>query len=73
MVRRRQPSLVDVMRGGPGAQWLAGAGAEWLAATENAQPLLFAIQVGMIRVIDARGMRYDAAIGLVSAKLPRRG
>lgn len=57
------PSLVDVMRGGPGAQWLAGAGAEWLAATENAQPLLFAIQVGMIRVIDARGMRYDAAIG----------
>lgn len=57
------PSLVDVMRGGPGAEWLAGAGAEWLAATENAQPLLFAIQVGMIRVIDARGMRYDAAIG----------
>ncbi|MBL3964368.1 acyltransferase domain-containing protein, partial [Burkholderia sp. KCJ3K979] len=57
------PSLVDVMRGGPGATWLAGAGAEWLAATENAQPLLFAIQVGMIRVIDAQGMRYDAAIG----------
>lgn len=57
------PSLVDVMRGGPSAEWLAGAGAEWLAATENAQPLLFAIQVGMIRVIDARGMRYDAAIG----------
>ncbi|NHV27425.1 type I polyketide synthase [Burkholderia sp. D-99] len=56
-------SLVDVMRGGPSAEWLAGAGAEWLAATENAQPLLFAIQVGMIRVIDARGMRYDAAIG----------
>ncbi|MET5021446.1 acyltransferase domain-containing protein, partial [Burkholderia pseudomallei] len=43
--------------------WLAGAGAEWLAATENAQPRLFAIQVGMIRVIDGRGMRYDAAIG----------
>ncbi|MGT0191963.1 SDR family NAD(P)-dependent oxidoreductase [Burkholderia pyrrocinia] len=57
------PSLVDVMRGGPGAEWLAGAGAEWLAATENAQPLLFAIQVGMIHVIDACGMRYDAAIG----------
>lgn len=57
------PSLVDVMRGGPSAEWLAGAGAEWLAATENAQPLLFAIQVGMIRVIDASGMRYDAAIG----------
>ncbi|CAB3760747.1 beta-ketoacyl synthase [Burkholderia sp. MSh2] len=57
------PSLVDVMRGGPSAEWLAGAGTEWLAATENAQPLLFAIQVGMIRVIDARGMRYDAAIG----------
>ena len=56
------PSLVDVMRGGE-REWLAGAGAEWLAATENAQPLLFAIQVGMIRVIDARGMRYDAAIG----------
>ncbi|TCW78931.1 beta-ketoacyl synthase [Burkholderia sp. SRS-46] len=49
------PSLVDVMR--------EGASAEWLAATENAQPLLFAIQVGMTRVIDARGMRYDAAIG----------
>jgi phthiocerol/phenolphthiocerol synthesis type-I polyketide synthase C len=49
------PSLVDVMR--------AGASAAWLAATENAQPLLFAIQVGMMRVIDARGLRYDAAIG----------
>ncbi len=49
------PSLVDVMR--------EGASAEWLTATENAQPLLFAIQVGMTRVIDARGVRYDAAIG----------
>ncbi|KVN96271.1 beta-ketoacyl synthase [Burkholderia ubonensis] len=49
------PSLVDVMR--------EGASAEWLAATENAQPLLFAIQVGMTRVIDTRGVRYDAAIG----------
>ncbi|MGU7771057.1 SDR family NAD(P)-dependent oxidoreductase [Burkholderia sp. MR1-5-21] len=49
------PSLVDAMRD--------GASAEWLASTENAQPLLFAIQVGMTRVIDACGMRYDAAIG----------
>ncbi|MGS0896240.1 SDR family NAD(P)-dependent oxidoreductase [Burkholderia stagnalis] len=48
-------SLVDVMR--------TGSSPEWLAATENAQPLLFAIQVGLTRVIDARGMRYDAAIG----------
>ncbi|MBN3793104.1 acyltransferase domain-containing protein, partial [Burkholderia sp. Ac-20353] len=49
------PSLVDAMR--------EGVSAEWLTATEHAQPLLFAIQVGMTRVIDARGMRYDAAIG----------
>ncbi|MBU9401231.1 type I polyketide synthase [Burkholderia multivorans] len=56
-------SLVDVLRGAPGGVWLNGANAEWLAATENGQPLLFAIQVGLMRVIDARGMRYDAAIG----------
>ncbi|MBF5010960.1 type I polyketide synthase [Burkholderia pseudomultivorans] len=49
------PSLVDAMR--------TEATAEWLAATENAQPLLFAIQVGMMRVIDAWGVRYDAVIG----------
>ncbi|RQR70197.1 type I polyketide synthase [Burkholderia sp. Bp9015] len=48
-------SLVNVMR--------EGMSAEWLVSTENAQPLLFAIQVGMTSVIDARGMRYDAAIG----------
>ncbi|ALK29465.1 type I polyketide synthase [Burkholderia plantarii] len=48
-------SLVEVMR--------RGASAEWLAATENAQPLLFAIQVGLTRVLDARGLRCDATIG----------
>jgi phthiocerol/phenolphthiocerol synthesis type-I polyketide synthase C len=48
-------SLVHVMR--------AGATAEWLDATENAQPLLFAIQVGIVRVIEARGVLYDACLG----------
>ncbi|MBU9167676.1 type I polyketide synthase [Burkholderia gladioli] len=48
-------SLVEVMR--------QGASAAWLAATENAQPLLFAIQVGLTRVLDARGIRRDATIG----------
>ncbi|AJX33431.1 type I polyketide synthase [Burkholderia oklahomensis] len=48
-------SLVDVM--------CAGASAEWLAATENAQPLLFAIQVGIVRVLDAHGVRFDAVAG----------
>ncbi|AOI64818.1 beta-ketoacyl synthase [Burkholderia territorii] len=40
-----------------------GVDAEWLAATENAQPLLFAIQVGITRVLSARGIRFDAAVG----------
>ncbi|MGF6572929.1 phthiocerol/phenolphthiocerol synthesis type-I polyketide synthase C [Paraburkholderia sp. GAS333] len=48
-------SLVDVLR--------AGASAEWLASTENAQPLLFAIQVGITRVLEARGIGFDAAFG----------
>ncbi|KGR94823.1 type I polyketide synthase [Burkholderia sp. ABCPW 111] len=48
-------SLVDVM--------CAGASAEWLAATENAQPLLFAIQVGIVRVLDARGVCFDRVVG----------
>ncbi|NML34339.1 type I polyketide synthase [Paraburkholderia antibiotica] len=48
-------SLVDVLR--------AGVSAEWLAATENAQPLLFAIQVGITRVLEARGIGFDAAVG----------
>ncbi|KVE24367.1 beta-ketoacyl synthase [Burkholderia singularis] len=48
-------SLVDVLR--------AGASAEWLAATEHAQPLLFAIQVGITRVIDAHGVRFEAVTG----------
>jgi len=48
-------SLVDVL--------CAGASAEWLAATENAQPLLFAIQVGITRVLEARGIDCDAAVG----------
>ncbi|WP_429349201.1 SDR family NAD(P)-dependent oxidoreductase [Paraburkholderia sp. Clong3] len=48
-------SLLDVLR--------AGASAEWLAATENAQPLLFAIQVGITRTLEARGLGFDAAVG----------
>ncbi|RKU03683.1 beta-ketoacyl synthase [Burkholderia sp. Nafp2/4-1b] len=48
-------SLVDVM--------CEGVDTEWLAATENAQPLLFAMQVGITRVLSARGIRFDAAVG----------
>ncbi|CAB3782072.1 type I polyketide synthase [Pararobbsia alpina] len=48
-------SLVKVMR--------EGASAEWLEATEHAQPLLFAIQVGITRMIDARGVRFDVCLG----------
>jgi len=48
-------SLIDVLR--------AGATAEWLDTTENAQPLLFAIQAGIVKVIEARGVLYDACLG----------
>jgi acyl transferase domain-containing protein/acyl carrier protein len=48
-------SLVEVLR--------SGASAVWLAATENAQPLLFALQVGITRVLEARGIDFDAAVG----------
>jgi acyl transferase domain-containing protein len=48
-------SLVEVMR--------AGATPEWLAATENAQPLLFVIQVGVTRVLQAYGIRFEATLG----------
>lgn len=48
-------SLVEVMR--------KGASESWLAATENAQPLLFAIQVGLTRVLEARGVSHDATVG----------
>ncbi|KAA1008215.1 SDR family NAD(P)-dependent oxidoreductase [Paraburkholderia panacisoli] len=40
-----------------------GVSAEWLAATENAQPLLFAMQVGITRVLSARGVQCDATLG----------
>lgn len=40
-----------------------GVSAERLAATEYAQPLLFAIQVGVVRVIEARGVGYDVCLG----------
>jgi acyl transferase domain-containing protein/acyl carrier protein len=40
-----------------------GVSAEWLAATENAQPLLFAMQVGITRVLAARGVHCDATVG----------
>ncbi|MBN3804594.1 SDR family NAD(P)-dependent oxidoreductase [Paraburkholderia sp. Ac-20336] len=49
------PSLLDVLR--------EGVGVECLAATEHAQPLLFAIQVGVVRVLDARGVVYDVCVG----------
>lgn len=40
-----------------------GVSAEWLAATENAQPLLFAMQVGITRVLTERGVGIDATVG----------
>ena len=49
------PSLVDVLR--------EGVSAEHLAATEHSQPLLFAIQVGVVRVLEARGVGYDVCLG----------
>ncbi|MHA7681440.1 SDR family NAD(P)-dependent oxidoreductase [Cupriavidus sp. PET2-C1] len=49
------PSLAAVMR--------EGATAAWLESTENAQPLLFALQVGVVRSLQARGLRYDACVG----------
>jgi acyl transferase domain-containing protein/acyl carrier protein len=48
-------SLLDVLR--------EGASAELLAATEHSQPMLFAIQVGVVRVLEARGVAYDACVG----------
>lgn len=45
------------------AMLAAGADADTLAATEHAQPLLFAIQVGIVRVIEAHGVAYDACVG----------
>ncbi|NIE66113.1 type I polyketide synthase [Burkholderia sp. Ax-1719] len=51
--------------GSPSLQALLAAGAdnETLAATEHAQPLLFAIQVGIVRSIEAHGVAYDACVG----------
>jgi phthiocerol/phenolphthiocerol synthesis type-I polyketide synthase C len=49
------PSLVEVLR--------EGVSAECLAATEHSQPLLFAIQVGLVRVLEARGVSYDVCLG----------
>ncbi|WP_434110944.1 SDR family NAD(P)-dependent oxidoreductase [Paraburkholderia caffeinilytica] len=48
-------SLVEVLR--------EGVTAVTLQATEHAQPLLFAIQVGVVRVIEARGVGYDVCLG----------
>ncbi|CAE6820444.1 L-threonine 3-dehydrogenase [Paraburkholderia aspalathi] len=48
-------SLVGVLR--------EGVSAATLEATEHAQPLLFAIQVGAVRVIEARGVGYDVCLG----------
>ncbi|MEQ5843314.1 SDR family NAD(P)-dependent oxidoreductase [Paraburkholderia acidicola] len=49
------PSLADVLRD--------GVSAEQLEATEHAQPLLFALQVGVVRVLEARGVGYDVCVG----------
>jgi phthiocerol/phenolphthiocerol synthesis type-I polyketide synthase C len=49
------PSLLAVLE--------AGVEADVIAATEHAQPLLFAIQVGIVRVIEARGVEYCASVG----------
>lgn len=49
------PSLLEVLRD--------GVSAEWLESTEHAQPLLFALQVGVVRVIEARGVGYDVCLG----------
>lgn len=48
-------SLASVMRN--------GASVEWLQATENSQPLLFAIQVGIVRVLQHRNIQYQACYG----------
>ena len=48
-------SLLDEMR--------AGATAEWLQRTENAQPLLFAMQAGIVQSLLAQGLRFDACYG----------
>ncbi|RZF26938.1 SDR family NAD(P)-dependent oxidoreductase [Paraburkholderia sp. UYCP14C] len=48
-------SLLDMLR--------EGVSAETLAATEHSQPLLFAIQVGVVRVLEARGVTYDVCVG----------
>jgi len=49
------PSLVEQLRD--------GVTAEHLAATEYAQPLLFAIQFGMLSVMLQRGLQFDACFG----------
>ncbi|APA88929.1 type I polyketide synthase [Paraburkholderia sprentiae WSM5005] len=48
-------SLLDMLR--------EGVSAERLAATEHSQPLLFAIQVGVVRVLEARGVAYHVCVG----------
>lgn len=48
-------SLLEVMR--------SGASAEWLHRTENAQPLLFAMQAGIVHSLLAQGLRFDACYG----------
>ncbi|NYH17070.1 type I polyketide synthase [Paraburkholderia bryophila] len=49
------PSLVAALR--------EGVSATLLEATEHAQPLLFALQVGVVRVIEARGVGFDVCLG----------
>ncbi|MGX6565928.1 SDR family NAD(P)-dependent oxidoreductase [Cupriavidus necator] len=59
---------IDVLWRADGSPSLAGvmgdgATAEWLQRTENAQPLLFAMQVGIVRSLRASGLEYDACYG----------
>ena len=49
------PSLLAAMQ--------AGVDEDWLAATEHAQPILFAMQYGMVKVLEQRGLIYDACYG----------
>lgn len=48
-------SLLEVMR--------QGASAAWLQQTENAQPLLFAMQAGIVQSLHAQGLRFEACYG----------
>lgn len=67
-VFRAAVAEVDALWSADGSESLlalleAGAGAAAISATEYAQPLLFTIQVGIVRVMQARGFAWDACAG----------